>query len=82
MLALEFSDAAIRHRLAEGRLHRKWRGVYAVGRPDVTRGIWMAATLTCDAALGGSSATALWEIRPDDGRIEATLEAVAEWLSR
>jgi very-short-patch-repair endonuclease len=71
LLALGFSAKAIEHRLRDGRLHRTWRGVYAVGRPDLTRrGIWMAATLTCDAALGGSSAGALWEIRPDDGRIE------------
>src|SRR4051812_27110191 len=66
LLALGFSGAAIRHRLAEARLHRVWRGVYAVGRPELTRrGTWMAATLTCDAVLSGSSAAALWEIRPD-----------------
>jgi very-short-patch-repair endonuclease len=71
LLALGFSDAAVRHRLAEGRLHRVWRGVYAVGRPELTRhGIWMAATLTCNAALSNSSGGALWEIRRDEGLIE------------
>jgi hypothetical protein len=44
--ALGFSPAAIRQRLARGRLHPLERGVYAVGRPDVSReGTWMAAVL-------------------------------------
>ena len=34
LLALGFTHDAIMHRLAEGRLHPKWRGVYAVGRPS------------------------------------------------
>jgi very-short-patch-repair endonuclease len=47
------------------------RGVYAVGRPELTRrGTWMAATLTCDAPLSDSAAGALLEIRPDVGLIE------------
>jgi very-short-patch-repair endonuclease len=75
LLALGFSAKAIEHRIRDGRLHRTWRGVYAVGRPELTRrGIWMAATLTCDAALGGSSAGALWEMRPDvPGPIEIVI---------
>jgi hypothetical protein len=29
-------------------LHPVWRGVYAVGRPELTRrGLWMAAVLAC-----------------------------------
>src|SRR3954447_17366711 len=73
LLALGFSDAAIRHRLADGRLHRKWRGVYAVGRPELAeRGLWMAAVLACgpDAALSHSSAAALWQLRRAEVRIE------------
>jgi very-short-patch-repair endonuclease len=77
LLGLGFSDAAIRHRLGEGRLHRKWRGVYAVGRPELTQhGIWMAATLTCNAALSHSSAGALLEVRADEGLIEVCAPTV------
>jgi very-short-patch-repair endonuclease len=76
LLALGFSPAAIRHRLADGRLHPKWRGVYAVGRPGLTReGLWMAATLTCKGVLSHSTGAALWAIRPDTGRIEVTVPA-------
>jgi very-short-patch-repair endonuclease len=74
LLDLGFSDDAIRHRLAEGRLHPKWRGVYAVGRPELTReGLWMAATLTCNGVLSHSTAAALWQLRHDHGRIEITI---------
>lgn len=31
------SAPAIKHRIAKGRLHRKARGVYAVGRPELSR---------------------------------------------
>jgi hypothetical protein len=37
LLALGFSRDWIAHRTAIGRLHPLWRGVYAVGRPHVTR---------------------------------------------
>lgn len=49
-----FSAQSIKHRIASGRLHRVYRGVYAVGRPQLTReGRWMAAVLACgdDATL-------------------------------
>ena len=65
LLALGFTPAAIEHRLATGRLHALWRGVYAVGRPNVTRyGRWMAAVLACGdgAALSHRSAAALYEL--------------------
>jgi very-short-patch-repair endonuclease len=68
LLAIGFSADAIKHRVKAGRLHPKYRGVYAVGRPELTRhGEWMAAVLACGpgAALSHSSAAALWEIRPD-----------------
>lgn len=69
LLGLGFTPGAIRHRLAEGRLHRVARGVYAVGRPDLApRGRWMAAVLSCGphAVLSHHSAAALWEIARDD----------------
>jgi very-short-patch-repair endonuclease len=67
LLRLGFSEGAIEHRLGDGRLHRTRRGVYAVGRPDLSRaGEWMAAVLSCPpaAALSHRSAAELWEIVP------------------
>ena len=63
LLALGLSAGAIRHRIAIGRLHPLWRGVYAVGRPDVDQnGLWMAAVLSCgqNALLSHGSAASLW----------------------
>jgi very-short-patch-repair endonuclease len=57
---------AVDHRLATGRLHVVWRGVFAVGRPQLTReGLFMAAVLACGegAALSHASAAELWAIR-------------------
>ncbi len=66
LLALGFGAKAIKHRVAAGRLHPVRRGVYAVGRPEVSeRGRWMAAVLACGstAVLSHASAAALWGIR-------------------
>jgi very-short-patch-repair endonuclease len=77
LLALGFSSQAITHRIATGRLHPLWRGVYAVGRPGVTRqGHWMAAVLACGegAVLSHESAAALWSIRDAErGEIEVSV---------
>jgi very-short-patch-repair endonuclease len=62
---LGFTDDGIKHRIAIGRLYRVRRGVFAVGRPDLTPpGRWMAAVLACGdgAVLSHSSAAALWRI--------------------
>lgn len=71
LLDLGLSRHAIQHRIAVGRLHRLWRGVYAVGRAEVgQRGRWMAAVLSCgdDALLSHRSAAALWGVlRPFHG---------------
>jgi predicted transcriptional regulator of viral defense system len=67
LLELGMSSEAIKHRLGAGRLHRLARGVYAVGRPEVTmHGRWMAAVLSCgsEAMLSHRSAGALWGIVP------------------
>jgi very-short-patch-repair endonuclease/predicted transcriptional regulator of viral defense system len=64
---LGFSDEAIDHRIERGRLHPIFRGVYAVGRPEVSRlGRWRAATLAAGdgAVLSHDSAGALMRIRP------------------
>src|SRR5215831_2994902 len=65
LLALGLTRHAIDHRLATGRLHRLWDGVYAVGSPHVSqKGLWMAGVLACgpDAVLSHDSAAALSRI--------------------
>ena len=77
LLAVGLSAKAIRHRVAKGRLHVVRPGVYAVGRPELTRyGIWMAAVLSCgpEAVLSHRTAAALWEIRRYRGeRVEISV---------
>src|SRR4051812_28302134 len=65
LIALGYSRQAIQHRVDRGRLHRIHRGVYAVGRKQLTKeGEWMAAVLACGetAALSHGSAAAHWQI--------------------
>jgi len=69
---------AIQRRISTGRLHPLWKGVYAVGRPEVDRyGRWMAATLSCGprALLSHASAAALWGMIAWDGTIDVVLPA-------
>jgi very-short-patch-repair endonuclease len=71
LLDIGFTTEAIRHRINRGRLHPVYRGVYAVGRPELTReGWWMAAVLSCGdgAVLSHLTAAVLWGIRPRHGR--------------
>ena len=67
LLALGLTQAAIRHLLESGRLHRVHPGVYAVGTPPATpieRAT--AAVLACgdQALLSHESALALWGLAP------------------
>lgn len=79
LLDLGFTPHAVEHRLRGGRLHPVWRGVYALGRPELTRqGIWMAAVLSCgsEAVLSHGSAAALWGISTrDEEGIEVSVPA-------
>jgi very-short-patch-repair endonuclease len=74
---LGFSKMAIDHRVATGRLHLISRGVYSVGRRELSpRGRWMAAVLACGdlAVLSHRSAGELWEIGFEEkGRIDLTV---------
>jgi very-short-patch-repair endonuclease len=66
LLQLGFSSKAVAHRIAVGRLHRVGQGIYAVGRPELSRhGRLMAAVLGCgpDALLSHESAAGLWGLR-------------------
>src|SRR5258706_16040131 len=68
---------AVTRRVRAGRLHRLYRGVYAVGHTNVSQhGRWLAAVLACGpgAVLSHRSAAALWEIRPQSsGPIQLTV---------
>jgi very-short-patch-repair endonuclease len=66
LLDFGVTSKEIERRVARGRLHPIHRGVYAVGRPELTQhGLWMAAVLSCGpaAVLSHGSAAALWAIR-------------------
>jgi hypothetical protein len=63
---------AVEHRVKTGRLFVRYRGVYAVGRPDLT--VWgerRAIVLACGtgAVLSHRSAAGAWGLRPDGGRL-------------
>ena len=75
LIELGMSARAIKHRIARGRLHVVFKGVYAVGRPQLTQqGRWMAAVLACGdgAALSHLSAAAHWEFGDQGEEIEVS----------
>ncbi|HVQ60166.1 MAG TPA: DUF559 domain-containing protein [Solirubrobacterales bacterium] len=82
LLELGFTEKAVKHRLANGRLHPMWRGVYAVGWPHLPRKArWMAATLVCGpgAALSHRSAAASWRIAGElEGQIDLSVRRRCE----
>jgi very-short-patch-repair endonuclease len=65
--AFGLTDRGVAHRVANGKLHRVHRGVYAVGHPVLTpHGRWMAGVLAGGpgAVLSHAAAAALWGLRP------------------
>jgi hypothetical protein len=77
--AAGLDEAAVRRRVAAGRLHRLHRGVYAVGHRSLSwRGRWLAAVLAAGdgAVLSHASAAALWQfLRPIPGPVHVLLGA-------
>jgi very-short-patch-repair endonuclease len=77
LIDLGMSPEAIKHRVQRRRLHPVHRGVYAVGRPQLTRhGVLTAAVLSCGpgAALSHDAAGEVLGIRKRrTGPIEVTI---------
>jgi hypothetical protein len=64
LLRLGLSESAISRAARSGRLHRLYRGVYAVGHTVLTiEGQWMAATLATGGVLSHATAAAAWDLR-------------------
>jgi hypothetical protein len=77
LVAFGLDYDAIRHRVSTGRLHRVRRGVYAVGRAELSlHGQLMADVLACGpgAALSHEPAATVWQIRRcGGGRTEVSV---------
>jgi very-short-patch-repair endonuclease len=76
LVAMGMTPRAINYRIERGRLHPVFKGVYAVGRPQVTRlGRWMAAVLACGegAVLSHRSAAAHLGLGEEGGQIEVSV---------
>jgi very-short-patch-repair endonuclease len=77
--AAGFDESAVHRAMHAGRLHRLYRGVYAVGHRSLSwRGRWLAAVLAAGdgAVLSHSSAAALWQfLRPIPGPTHVTVGA-------
>ncbi len=77
LLELGFTPKGIRHRLAKGPLYpTDYDGIYAAGRPKLTRrGNWYAAARACGdlAGLSHGSGAAYWEIGRERGVIEISV---------
>ncbi len=73
---LGFTPRQIARRCEAGALHRQYRGVYAVGRPQLSfEGACLAATLACGSgsAISHASAARLWGIRQSAGAIHVSV---------
>ena len=76
LIRLGLRPSSIKHRVRIGRLHRVYRGVYAVGYKRLTLdGRYMAAVLACGerAVLSHRSAGDLWGLRTGGSRTEVTV---------
>jgi uncharacterized protein DUF559 len=85
LLALGFDRGAIERRIAAGRLHPLYRGVYAVGHKTLGRNArYLAAVLAAGdgAVLSHRSAGMLWGIhRSDAARIDVTVRRTCGFRS-
>jgi hypothetical protein len=76
LLAVGLSPGGVRRRVAAGWLHRKHRGVFAVGHPQLTdRGRFAAAVLAggAGAVLSHRSAAALWGLMAESEMLDITV---------
>ncbi|MCW2993782.1 MAG: hypothetical protein JWQ18_1277 [Conexibacter sp.] len=70
--ALGLGESAIEYRLAIGRLHRRYKGIYAIGHQLVPKeGRWRAAVLACGpkAVLSHGDAAAHWGLMSSRGSV-------------
>jgi predicted transcriptional regulator of viral defense system len=82
LLAIGIDDAGIKRRVAQGRLYRLHRGVYAVGhRHETAEARWMAAVAACGqgTVLSHLDAAALWKIYNGTG---ARVHVTVRWSRR
>ena len=86
LLGAGLSASGIARRVRAARLHRIYRGVYAVGHPGLSsKGRWMAAVLACPkgAVLSHRSAAELWSLLPArPGRVHVSIPTAAGCTAR
>jgi very-short-patch-repair endonuclease len=76
LLELDLAPQAIKHRVDRGKLHRLYRGVYAVGRPRLDRNGQRKAALLASApgsVLSHSAGLEYWRVGPLAARLEITV---------
>jgi predicted transcriptional regulator of viral defense system len=72
LAALGVGDTGVRDWVQSGRLHRLYRGVYAVGHDRLRlEGRWLAAVMACGpgAVLSHRDAAQLWELRQSNAAL-------------
>ena len=81
LYAVGLSPATVSKWVRAGRLHRVFRGVYAVGHAGLSsEGMWIAAVFACGegAVLSHLSAAYLWRLlEPTNGPIDVTIPSSA-----